>query len=171
MNQIPNRGFAAGEAAFFHQSLINPTGCVALLFYPFPLIFVQTGGNKLNHIRRHNSSFSTVCLAIPGNSVSLPILLNGIPGDTELLCRCPLARNALQLQTSDSFVHIHRSYHLFFSSYNGVDSIGHTARWLKYSQSFSGDVAQVHISIYNLSTYTENTRAGSSIITQKQDNM
>lgn len=32
---------------------------------------------------------------------------------------------------------------------NGVDSIvGNTARWLKYSLSFSGDVAQVHISIY-----------------------
>jgi hypothetical protein len=103
----------------------------------------------LNHIGRHNSRVSAVFLPIPWDSISLPILLDGIAGNTEPLCRCPLACNTLQLQTAYFFVNIHGSYHLFFSSYNSVDPIvGHNARWLKYSLSFSGKVAQVDISIY-----------------------
>lgn len=39
--QIPNRGFAAGEAVFDHQPLINPTRCVTLLFKPLPIIFIK----------------------------------------------------------------------------------------------------------------------------------
>ena len=150
MNQIPDRGFTAGEAAFFHQPLVDPAGSVPLLLNPFPVILIQAGRNEVNHIGRHDSRVSAVFLPIPGNGIALPILLNSIAGDTEPLRRCPLACDALQLQTSDLFVNIHRSYHLFFSSYNSVNPIvGHLARWLKYSLSFSGKVAQVDISIYS----------------------
>ncbi|MCI7726693.1 MAG: hypothetical protein MSH58_06080, partial [Clostridiales bacterium] len=54
-------------------------------------------------------------------------------------------------------VHIHGSYHLFFSSYNSSDPIvGHLARWLKYSLSFSRGVAQVDISIYKYGFHENN---------------
>ena len=57
-------------------------------------------------------------------------------------------------------------YHLFFSSYNSVNPIvGHLARWLKYSQSFSGDVAQVDISIYTLGRKRSRKNAGKDLNT------
>ena len=122
-----------------------------LFLDPFTVVLIQTGRNKLNHIPGHDSRVSAVFLPVPGDGIAFPVLFNGIAGNTEPLCRRPLACNALQLQTANLFVHIHGSYHLFFSSYNSVISIvGHLARWLKYSLSFSKKVAQVHISIYSV---------------------
>lgn len=150
VDHIPDRRFTAGETAFLYQPLVNSTGCMPLFLYPFTVILIQTGRNKLNHIWGHDSRISAVLLPVPGDGVAFPVLFNGIAGNAELLSRRSLPCNTLQLQTPDLFVHIHRSYHLFFSSYNSVDSIvGHLTRWLKYSLSFSPRVAQVHISIYN----------------------
>ena len=95
MDQIPDRGLASGEAAFFYQTLVDSTGSMPLLFDPFPVILVQTGRYELNHLRSHNSSFSAVLLTVPRDGIALPILLNGIAGNTEPLCRCTLACNAL----------------------------------------------------------------------------
>ena len=95
VNQVPDRGLASCEAAFFYQTLVNSTGSMPLLFDPFPVILIQTGRYELNHLRSHDSRFSAVLLTIPRDGLALPVLLNGIAGNTELLCRRALACNAL----------------------------------------------------------------------------
>ena len=95
MNQIPDRGLTAGEAAFLYQTLVDSTGSMPLLFDLFPVILIQTGRYELAYLRSHDSSFSAVLLTVPRDGIALPILLNGIAGNTELLCRCTLACNTL----------------------------------------------------------------------------
>ena len=95
MDQVPDRGLTTGEAAFFYQTLVNSTGSMTLLFDLLPVILIQTGRYELNHLRSHDSCFSAVLLTVPWDGVALPVLLNGIAGNTELLCRCTLACNAL----------------------------------------------------------------------------
>lgn len=69
--------FAAGETTLGHQAVVDTFGSVVLLS-GIVGIFVQTLPDKGYHILSQHRGFPAVVLTLPGNTVSVPVFLDGV---------------------------------------------------------------------------------------------
>ena len=94
------------------SQIVHDAFCGMVLFLGAMGIFFQAVPDESRHILCQDGGFPAVVFTLPGHTVTVPILLDGIPGDLQRSSDLPLTR-ALQPHFANLFVNFHCDNHLY----------------------------------------------------------
>lgn len=98
-----------------HKTVVDPFGRMLLLGEVLLDVRLEAGLDELEDIRAHDPGWPVVFLPVSRDCLSFTVFLDGLPGDTQLLCNRTLRHSAYS-QFSDVSVDFHFNNHTFHTS-------------------------------------------------------
>ena len=131
-HQPPDGCLSAGKAAFGHQPVINPFGCVMLLLRATLTVLIHTLSDESHDILGKYDRLPGILLPLPWDAVAVPVFLDGVTGDMQHRCNLPLT-HAVQPHPANLFINFHCYNHLCPPPIQSETIIEDCSWWLNYS--------------------------------------